>query len=135
SLTGLGQDRPNRDFSKPGYNNVVGGGHCGAGKSCVNWFNDAAFSAPVNSGPGTGFGNIVKGTFRGPSLTNWDAAVIRAFPIYHETSLDFRAEYFNVLNHTELANPNTNFSSSSFGTITSTQGDPRIAQFSVKYVF
>jgi len=135
SLTGLGQDRPNRDFSKPGYNNVVGGGHCGAGKSCVNWFNDAAFSAPVNSGPGTGFGNVVKGTFRGPSLSNWDAAVIRSFPVYRETSLDFRAEYFNVLNHTELANPNTNFSNSSFGTITSTQGDPRIAQFSLKYIF
>lgn len=135
SLTGLGQDRPHRDFSKRGYNNVVGGGHCGAGKSCVNWFNDAAFSAPVNSGPGTGFGNVVKGTFRGPSLTNWDAAVIRSFPVYRETSLDFRAEYFNVLNHTELANPNTNFSNSNFGTITSTQGDPRIAQLSLKYIF
>jgi hypothetical protein len=135
SLTGLGQDRPNRDFGKPGYNNVVGGGHCGAGKSCVNWFNDAAFSAPVNSGPGTGFGNVVKGSFRGPSLSNWDAAVIRSFPVYRETSLDFRAEYFNVLNHTELANPNTNYSNSSFGTITSTQGDPRIAQFSLKYIF
>jgi hypothetical protein len=135
SLTGLGQDRPNRDFGKPGYNNVVGGGHCGAGKSCVNWLNDAAFSAPVNSGPGTGFGNVVKGSFRGPSLSNWDAAVIRSFPVYRETSLDFRAEYFNVLNHTELANPNTNYSNSSFGTITSTQGDPRIAQFSLKYIF
>jgi len=135
SLTGLGQDRPNQDFSKPGYNNVVGGGHCGAGKSCVNWLNDAAFSAPVNNGPGTGFGNVVKGTFRGPSLTNWDAAVIRSFPVYRETSLDFRAEYFNVLNHTQLDNPNTNFSNSNFGTITGTQGDPRIAQFSLKYIF
>lgn len=135
SLTGLGQDRPELDSTKPRYDNVVGGGHCGAGKSCVNWLNDAAFSAPVNNGPGTGFGNIVKGTFRGPSLTDWDAAVIRSFPIYRESSLDFRVEYFNVLNHTQLANPNVNFSNSSFGTITSTQGDPRIAQFSMKYVF
>ena len=135
SLTNLGQDRPNQDFGKAAYNKVVGGGHCGAGKSCVGWLNDAAYSAPVNSGPGTGFGNVVKGSLRGPSLTDWDAAVIRSFPIYRETSLDFRAEYFNVLNHTQLANPNTNFSNASFGTITSTQGDPRIAQFSLKYVF
>jgi hypothetical protein len=135
SLTNLGQDRPLFDPSKPTYDQKVNGGHCSATKSCVNWLNNTAFSAPVNSGPGTGFGNLVKGGLRGPSVTNWDAAVIRAFPIYRETNLDFRVEYFDVLNHTELGNPNTNFSNSAFGTITSTQGGPRIAQFSLKYVF
>ena len=135
SLTNLGQDRAQRDPTRTAYDRTVGGGHCGAGKSCVNWLNDAAFSAPVNTGPGTGFGNVVKGSLRGPSVTNWDAAIIRAFPIWRETNLDFRAEYFNVLNHTELANPNTSFSNAAFGTITGTQGDPRIAQFSFKYVF
>jgi hypothetical protein len=135
SLTNLGQDRAQRNFTVAAYNKVAGGGLCGAGKSCFNWLNNTAFSTPVNSGPGTGFGNVVKGSLRGPSLTNWDAAVIRSFPIYRETNLDFRAEYFNVLNHTEFSNPNTSFSSSSFGTITATQGDPRIAQFSLKYNF
>jgi hypothetical protein len=135
SLTGLGQDRAQRDFTRAAYMKVPGGGHCGAGKSCVNWLNPSAFSAPVNSGPGTGFGNVVKGSLRGPSLTNWDAAVIRTFPIWRESNLDFRVEYFNVLNHTELGNPNVSESNSAFGTITSTQGDPRIAQFSLKYVF
>jgi hypothetical protein len=135
SLTNLGQDRPQQDLGQSPYDHKVGGGHCAAGKSCVNWFNDSAFAAPVNSGPGTGFGNVVKGTLRGPSVTNWDAAVIRVFPIYRETNLDFRVEYFNVLNHTQLANPNQSFSNSAFGTITSTQGDPRIAQFSLKYLF
>ncbi len=135
SLTNLGQDRAQRDFSQPAYLKLPGGGHCGAGKSCVNWLNPGAFSAPVNTGPGTGFGNVVKGTLRGPALTNWDAAVIRSFPIWRETNLDFRVEYFDVLNHTELANPNTTQSNSAFGTITSTQGGPRVAQFSLKYVF
>ena len=135
SLTGLGQDRAQEDFTKSPYDKRPGGGHCGAGKSCVNWLNDAAFSAPTNTGPGTGFGNVVKGSLRGPSVTDWDAAVIRSLPIFRETNLDFRAEYFNVLNHTILSNPNTSQSNSAFGTITSTQGDPRIAQFSLKYVF
>jgi hypothetical protein len=139
SLTGLSQDRAQRDFTKPAYsrdNNAAG--DCPANKSCVNWLNNAAFSVPVQSGPGTGFGNVVKGTLRGPGYTNWDAAVIRSFKVYRETNLDFRAEYFDVLNHTELSNPNTSnptSSSTTFGTVTSTQGGPRIAQFSLKYVF
>ena len=61
--------------------------------------------------------------------------MIRTFPIYRESNLDFRVEYFDVLNHTELSNPNVSQSNSAFGTITSTQGGPRIAQFSLKYVF
>jgi hypothetical protein len=138
SLTGLTQDRAQRDFTKPTYSSQAGGaGNCAAGKSCVNWFNNAAFSVPANTGPGTGFGNVVKGTLRGPGLTNWDAAVIRAFPVYRETNLEFRAEYFDVLNHTELSNPsvsNPASSSTTFGTITGA-GGPRIAQFSMKYVF
>ena len=138
SLTGLSQDRAQRDFTKPAYLRQAGAGHCVPPKSCVNWLNNAAFSIPVQSGAGTGFGNVMKGSLRGPGYTNWDAAVVRTFPIFRETNLDFRAEYFDVLNHTELSNPgvsNPVASSTSFGTITATQGGPRIAQFSLKYVF
>jgi hypothetical protein len=53
--------------------------------------------------------------------------------------LDFRAEYFDVLNHTILTNPspsNPILSSTSFGTITSENAaGPRVAQFALKYVF
>jgi len=137
SLTGLTQDRAQRDFTKPAYFSQGGGtGKCVAGKSCINWLNSAAFSVPVNTGAGTGFGNVVKGSLRGPGYTNWDAAVIRAFPIYRETDLEFRVEYFDVLNHTELSNPSiSNPTSATFGTITGTQNGPRIGQFSLKYVF
>jgi hypothetical protein len=106
-------------------------------KSCVNWLNNAAFSVPVNTGPGTGFGNVVKGSLRGPAQTFWNAALVRSFHLVGERSLQFRAEYFNVLNHALLNNPNVAnpvSSSTTFGTITGT-GDPRIAQFALKFLF
>jgi hypothetical protein len=138
SSTGNNQDRAVRDFTKPAYSRQSGTGDCAAGKLCVNWFNNAAFSMPVNAGAGTGFGNVVKGSLRGPGYTNWDAAVLRSFPVYRGSEFVFRVEYFDVLNHTELSNPNTQqpiSSSTSFGTITGTQGGPRIAQFSLKFQF
>jgi hypothetical protein len=137
SLTGLAQDRAQRDFTKDAYLKTKGGGDCVAGKSCVAWLNNAAFSVPANTGVGTGFGNVVKGSLRGPGSTLWHGSVVRSFPVYRETNLEFRAEYFNLLNHTILNNPNTSNpigSSTSFGTITGS-ADPRIAQFSLKYTF
>jgi hypothetical protein len=138
SLTGLGQDRAVENFSLPAYSSEANNaGDCPAGKACVNWLNNAAFTIPVNTGPGTGFGNVVKGSLRGPGQTVWNVALVRNFPVLGERSVQFRAEYFNVLNHTLLNNPNTSSpisSSTSFGTITSA-GDPRIAQFALKFVF
>jgi hypothetical protein len=65
--------------------------------------------------------------------------LVRTFPIFRETNLDFRMEYFDVLNHTLLSNPgvsNPASSSTSFGTITSeASGGPRIGQFALKYNF
>ncbi len=138
SLTGLGQDRAVQDSSKPAYSkDASDAGDCPVNKPCVNWLNPGAFSVPVNSGPGTGFGNVIKGSLRGPGQTVWHAALVRSFHVFGETTLQFRAEYFNVLNHTLLNNPNTQNpvgSSTSFGTITGA-GDPRIGQFALKYVF
>jgi hypothetical protein len=138
SLTGLGQDRAQEDFTKQAYSrDANNAGDCPGSKACVNWLNNAAFSVPVIGAAGTGFGNVVKGSLRGPGQTVWHAGLVRSFHLVRETSLQFRAEYFNLLNHTLLNNPGTGSplaSSTSFGTITST-GDPRIAQFALKYVF
>jgi hypothetical protein len=140
SSTGLLQDRAQRDFTQNAYlKTKIDGGDCAAGKLCESWFNPSAFSVPLNSGPGTGFGNVIKDSLRGPGFTVWNAALTRSFPIYRETTLDFRAEYFDLLNHTILANPSTAdpiSSSTSFGTITSeNSAGPRVAQFALKYVF
>jgi len=138
SLTGLTQDRAQRNFTLQAYSkDASNAGDCVAGKKCVNWLNNNAFSVPVQNGPGTGFGNVAKGTLRGPASTNWSGAMVRSFPVYRETNLEFRAEYFDLLNHTILNNPSTSnpaASSTSFGTITGS-ADPRIAQFALKYTF
>jgi hypothetical protein len=138
SATGLSQDRAQRDYTKPAYSRASGTGDCAAGKLCINWLNNQAFSVPANTGASTGYGNVVKGSLRGPGFTNWDGAVLRSFPVFRGSEFVFRVEYYNLLNHTILKNPNTSnptSSSTSFGTITATYHDPRVAQFSLKYMF
>jgi len=140
SSTGLSQDRGLRNFSLSPYAiSKTGGGDCPTTKICENWLNPAAFSVPVNTGAGTGFGNIVKDTLRGPRYTVWNAGLVRVFPVFRESNMEFRMDYFDVLNHTILNNPGTSgplSSSTSFGTITGENGaGPRVGQFSLKYNF
>ena len=144
SDTGLLQDRAQEDFTQARYSkSKQGGGECPSGKSCETWFNSTAFSAPANTGAGTGFGNVIKDSLTGPGYTVWNGGLGRVFPIYRESNLEFRMEYFDVLNHTILNNPSVSTgsassfaSTTSFGTITGENGaGPRIAQFSLKYAF
>jgi hypothetical protein len=56
-------------------------------------------------------------------LFNWDLAAAKNFAIWRErTKLQFRADFFNLLNHTNFANPVHNESNANFGKITSTLG-------------
>jgi len=140
SNTGLMQDRAQRDFTQSAYlRSKIDGGDCAAGKFCESWLNPAAFSVPLNTGAGTGFGNVVKDTLRGPRYTVWNGALVRTFPVFRESNLEFRMEYFDILNHTILNTVNTSnpiSSSTSFGTITGENGaGPRIGQFALKYIF
>jgi hypothetical protein len=126
------------NFALPAYSrDANNAGDCPESKACVNWLNNGALTVPVIGAAGTGFGNVVKGSLRGPGQSLWRAALARTFPLVGERSVQFRAEYFNILNHTLLNNPSTGAPiarSTSFGSITST-GDPRIAQIALKFVF
>jgi hypothetical protein len=97
--------------------------------------------APVAPALTPTYGNIVKGSFHGPRYTDIDGAIARNFPIHEAVALQFRAEYFNLFNHTNFGDPTTSLGGS-FGEITGTTpqnganaNDPRIAQFSLKLNF
>jgi hypothetical protein len=101
----------------------------------VNYLDPAAFTvAPLG-----GFGNVGKDSLRGPNLFTWDTGLFKEFPLSAErVHLQFRAEFFNVLNRVNFNNPFNStvpsFSSSGFGQLTSAQ-DPRIGQLALKLVF
>ena len=61
--------------------------------------------------------------------------VIKGFSMPFEGhKLEFRAEFFNVINRVNLGNPNTTLTNALFGRITSA-GDPRIIQLGLRYAF
>jgi hypothetical protein len=108
------------------------------------WFNPANFAQPQD-GQGN-YGTLGRNAFRGPGRVNFDLALAKTTNITAErVKAEFRAEFFNVLNHAEFDSPNVNnFGSSTFGQITSTTnrvngtaGDPnsRIIQLALRVIF
>ncbi|HWC15952.1 MAG TPA: TonB-dependent receptor, partial [Terriglobales bacterium] len=105
------------------------------------YFNSACFTKPPvvgADGLGTAFGNSGTGIVDGPGQANLDLAVSKkmtlAWPV-ENSSLQFRAEFFNACNHPQFANPDTNFSSATFGVIASTAVNPRVGQLALTYAF
>jgi len=100
------------------------------------WFNPAAFSLPAS---GT-FGNLGRGSLRGPGIANWNMSVAKNFAITERVHLQFRAEAFNVTNHTNFGAPvlslfaNGQFSPTA-GKIQTTTTTSRQLQFGLKLVF
>jgi hypothetical protein len=68
----------------------------------AQFFNPAAFSAPAY---GT-VGNLGRNTLTGPGYADWDFSLLKATQVTEQLRLQFRAEFFNVLNHTNLQMPN-----------------------------
>jgi hypothetical protein len=102
----------------------------------TQWFNPNAFVLP---GAGT-FGNLGRGVYTGPGLGDVDFSMFKNTPLSERTSLQFRAEMFNLFNRTNLGTPNaTVFSGStispSAGLITTLTTTPRQVQFGLKLIF
>jgi len=111
-------------------------------KSYAQYFNTAAFSAPLapwnggaTSGVNEGFGNSGKDKVVGPGRFNTNLSLFKSFPI-HGDSLRFqlRAESFNTFNHTQFQNLQNSFTAGNFGQVTSTW-DARKFQFGGKLLF
>jgi hypothetical protein len=79
------------------------------------------------------FGNSGVGILRGPGLANVDVNVSKVFRLTETHSLQFRSEFFNLLNHANFGVPGVNLGAG-FGQITSA-ADARVIQFGLKYRF
>jgi hypothetical protein len=106
-----------------------------------DYFNSACFtSAPIigADGIGTAFGNSATGIVDGPGQANLDLALSRSVALnwpHEKSSLQFRGELYNALNHPQFANPDNNFTSPTFGVITSTAVNARVGQLAVRLEF
>jgi len=124
------------NFATPRPNRIAG---CDitANQSRIHWFNPDCFQLPAR---GT-LGNAGRNIGTGPNYTTLDVNLSKDTKMTEATSLQFRAEFFNVLNHTNFNYPTLGAFSSNgspnpnAGTITSTIGTSRQIQFALKLVF
>jgi len=66
-----------------------------------------------------------RNAYRGPGYFNTDLSLRKTFEITERTGFMLGANFYNVLNHVNFANPNANLAGgANFGTITSTVGAP-----------
>ncbi|WP_433973244.1 carboxypeptidase regulatory-like domain-containing protein [Tunturiibacter lichenicola] len=152
------------DLKVPGQSQKLGLHTDSNGK--LNWFgNPAAFQQPCLLGPGgpiigtpTGCTPLTgaallgdgEGTTTGPGFHRFDFSAFKAMQLSERFSLQFRAEFFNILNHPNFNSPNFggngvtavsnsgNFTSGTFGEIGSTRDapyDPRQIQFALKLYY
>lgn len=125
------------------------------GPFVTNYSNpDLAFSpSQFSSRPPTGrVGTSGRNEFVGPGLVNYDFTALKNFAVWGErTKLTFRADFFNLFNHTNFANPgHSQSATASFGKITQTlgtavatavgttagpSGGPRTIQFAMRLTF
>jgi hypothetical protein len=83
------------------------------------WFDTSAF-ATVPSVPVGSEGNSGRAIMNGPGVSWVNANIARTFTLNERFKLNFRAEALNLFNHPWFGQPQTSFTSSTFGYITST---------------
>jgi hypothetical protein len=105
------------------------------------WYNPAAFAAPR----GLTFGTAPRNLLRNPNRLNFDMGLFKHFVISERMGFEFRAEAFNIFNHTQWGNlggdsgsaggsGNTTFPGGDFLYIASAH-NPRILQLALKFIF
>src|SRR5271170_5584239 len=97
----------------------------------LQWINATCFVAP----PVGQLGNASRVPAIGPDFVNTDFSVIKQFALPREMGLNFRAEFFNLFNHTQFGLPVNDVSALGFGSVNSTVNNPRLVQFGLKLSF
>jgi len=93
----------NGDFSMD-YPNLVSG--CNPIHGGVTYLNVNCFALPPAVSDGVLVGNAGRNRFYGPGLKTVDFSMFKNVPLMERLKLQFRAEFFNILNHPNLASPN-----------------------------
>jgi hypothetical protein len=94
------------------------------------WFSATSFVKP----PSGYFGTVGNGTIRNPGTEDFNMALYKTFPFTERVHLQFRAEFFNVFNHSNPNAPNTTVGSTAIGTI-SGEKEAREGEGSLKLSF
>jgi hypothetical protein len=102
----------------------------GSQQSTSRFFNTAAFVSPAAGA----FGVLGRNTILGPGLVNADFVVARYIRVKEGIRLQFRAEFFNTLNHPNYSLVGRLVNDPTFGQVLS-QFDPRQLQFGLKLTF
>ena len=109
-------------------------------KTAASWFNPAAFSAPACATGPDCYGNLGFDALRGPGRDNWNISLLKNFAFTERFKLQFRADAFNMWNHTQFKGDannggiSLNQGSSNFGAVTAAF-DPREFQLALKLMF
>lgn len=135
----IGLNTPNITGLIPNYGanlnrpNMSGAGH--DPHSVNEWFDTSIYSTPAL---GT-WGDTPRNSVRGPGRDNWSLSLFKNFALNQErgSNIQFRAEFFNVWNHTQfignaaLNGISKNFGAGDFGKVTGAY-DPRTIQLALK---
>jgi hypothetical protein len=133
SYSPLTQNQATTNVSPTYRPNYQGGSIYSASKDPAMYLNKAAFGIPTAQEL---FGNMGRNVGRTESIYNFDLGLHKEFPIIGENMrLQFRSEFFNLFNTTNLGAPAQNVSNSNFGVITSLSSPARQIQFALKLVF
>lgn len=112
--------------------NLTGKPVFGSGtRNATTWFNPAAFTAP----PAYTFGDSSRNSVYGPGMQTMDLGLGRSVDLAEKARFEFRGEFFNALNHTNLGTPNRFVNTSSFGSITEVTTPGREIQLSARLSF
>jgi hypothetical protein len=101
------------------------------GRSQQEWFNPAAYTNPTQQGV---FGNVGRNTLSGPGNISVDLSIFKNFPLKERTKIQFRSEFFNLINHPNFSGLSTTFDSPNAGQLTSAAASRQI-QFALKLLF
>ncbi len=115
-----------------GYNPQTGASAGGVG---TGFFDVPTTTTSGGATVQTGPGNLGRDTFTGPSWSNFDFSVVKDTHLTESKTLQFRAEFFNLLNQATFQSPNSLLSSPVFGISTVTQTAERQIQFGLRFIF